>query len=125
MDEKILIVDDTPVIRQFLIDVMTDLGFAVHTAENGRLGLDLVIQNDYALIICDVHMPVMNGLQTVLEIKKIKPEIPIIMTDSFPDKEAEEAAQAGAIRCLTKPFDLMDLKSTVDNIIKRKEIPTR
>ena len=74
MDEKILIVDDTPVIRQFLIDVMTDLGFAVHTAENGRLGLDLVLQNDYALIICDVHMPVMNGLQTVLEIKKIKPE---------------------------------------------------
>jgi two-component system, response regulator, stage 0 sporulation protein F len=70
------------------------------------------------MVLCDVHMPVMNGLQTVRILKQSRPEIPVIMTDSFPDKEMEEALKSGATHCLAKPFDLEDLRATVGKIIK-------
>ena len=67
-------------------------------------------------------MPIMNGLQAVQEIKKLKPEIPIIMTDSLPGEIAEEAAQAGAIGCLAKPFDLNELKSMIGSVLKKDRV---
>ena len=120
MAERILVIDDTQVIRKFLEEVLTDSGFIVDTAVDGKEGYEMVLSNDYAIIFCDVHMPVMNGLQAVSEIKAIRPDVPIIMTDSFPEREAEEAARMGAICCLTKPFDLQELKATVNRILKRK-----
>jgi DNA-binding response OmpR family regulator len=125
MVEKILVIDDTPVIRDFLKDVLVDIGFQVDMAGNGKEGLDLVQSNDYLLIFCDVHMPVMNGLQAIFEIKKVRPEIPIIMTDSFPDREAKEADRLGAICCLAKPFDLQELKATINNVMKRKTVAAK
>ncbi len=124
MTQKVLIIDDTPVIRELLKDVLTDFGFGVKTAENGQEGVDLVRSEDFVMIFCDVHMPIMGGLQTVLNIKKIKPEIPIIMTDSFPDKEAEKAQQAGAVKCLAKPFDLDDLRAVIMHLLGKKEVKT-
>jgi two-component system response regulator (stage 0 sporulation protein F) len=67
-------------------------------------------------------MPVLNGQQTVIQIKKIKPEIPIIMTDSFPDRDAEAAQEAGAICCLNKPFDLDELRQKIEQLLHAKEI---
>jgi two-component system response regulator (stage 0 sporulation protein F) len=122
MAERILIIDDTPVIREFLIEVLEDAGFEVDSAENGKKGYEMASRNDYRLIFCDVHMPIMNGLQAVMEIKKIKPEIPIIMTDSMPGKTAEQAAQAGAIGCLAKPFDLNELKSMIGIVLKKDRV---
>lgn len=120
MAEKILIIDDAPVIREFLHEVLTDAGFEVDVAENGKDGLELIADTEYSMIFCDVHMPVMNGLQTIKNIKMIKPDIPIIMTDSLPEKEAENAAKAGAIRCLAKPFDLKELKETIRSVLSNK-----
>ncbi|MBN2227503.1 MAG: response regulator [candidate division Zixibacteria bacterium] len=124
MTQKVLIIDDTSVIRELLKDVLTDFGFRVMTAENGQEGVELVRIEDFVMVFCDVHMPIMGGLQTVLNIKKIKPEIPIIMTDSFPDKEAEKAQQAGAVKCLAKPFDLDDLRAVIMHLLGKKEVKT-
>ncbi|SYZ72473.1 putative FOG: CheY-like receiver [Candidatus Zixiibacteriota bacterium] len=125
MADRILVIDDTQVIRKFLEEVLTDSGFEVDTAADGKEGFEMVLANDYAMIFCDVHMPVMNGLQAVSEIKAVRPDVPIIMTDSFPEREAEEAAQMGAICCLTKPFDLQELKKTVNRILKKKVLADR
>jgi CheY-like chemotaxis protein len=124
MAERILIIDDTPVIREFLIEVLSDAGFEVDAAEDGKKGYEMVLRNNYRMIFCDVHMPIMNGLQAVLEIKKLRPEIPIIMTDSLPGQIAEQAAQAGAIGCLAKPFDLIELKSMIGSVLKKDRAPS-
>lgn len=118
MKNKILIIDDTPVIREFLFEVLTDSGFEVDIAENGEVGLAKAIKENYNLIFCDVHMPVMNGMQAVKKIKEIKPQIPIVMTDSFPGKLARQAAEAGAICCLSKPFSLNELRDIINKILK-------
>jgi two-component system response regulator (stage 0 sporulation protein F) len=120
MGYKILVIDDAPIIRDFLRDVLCDAGYQVDTAENGAQGLELIEKNEYILIFCDVHMPVMNGIIAVGKIKEMKPEIPIIMTDSLPDQEAENILKAGAVCCLGKPFDLMELKSTMALILNNK-----
>ncbi|PKK82949.1 MAG: hypothetical protein CVT49_11190 [candidate division Zixibacteria bacterium HGW-Zixibacteria-1] len=76
------------------------------------------------MIFCDVHMPVMNGLEAIKKIKAAKPEMPIVMTDSFPDKMAELATEAGAMCCLAKPFALEDVRETINRIIESKKIKT-
>ncbi len=69
-------------------------------------------------------MPVMNGLEAIKKIKAAKPEMPIVMTDSFPDKMAELATEAGAMCCLAKPFALEDVRETINRIIESKKIKT-
>jgi CheY-like chemotaxis protein len=122
---KILVVDDTLVIRQFLEEVLTDIGFDVDLAEDGRVGYELALKGNYVLILSDVHMPVMNGEEMVRKIKKSRPDIPIIMTDSYPDKLAQKAARAGAICCLAKPFDLEELRDKIKMVIKAQETTTK
>ena len=122
MAYKILVIDDTPVIRDFLSEVLSDSGYEVDIASDGRSGYEKAIKDDYVMIFCDVHMPVMNGLETVKRIKRAKPDMPIIMTDSFPDKLANEATQAGAMCCLAKPFALDEVRDTVERIIEGKTI---
>ena len=124
MAYKILVVDDTEVIRGFLKEVLTDIGFEVDLAEDGQAGYELALKENYALILSDVHMPVMNGEEMVRKIKQSKPEIPIIMTDSYPDKLAGKAAKAGAVCCLAKPFDLDELRRMIDKAIKAQEAST-
>jgi two-component system response regulator (stage 0 sporulation protein F) len=118
---KVLIIDDTAVIREFLTEVMTDAGFEVDIASNGQDGYEKALKSDYVMIFCDIHMPVMNGLDTIRKIKQIKPELPVVMTDSFPDKLAKQATDAGALCCLAKPFALDELRKTVSRIMSARE----
>jgi CheY-like chemotaxis protein len=122
MAYKILVIDDTPVIREFLSEILSDSGYEVDIAVDGQSGYEKAVSEDYVLIFCDVHMPVMNGLETIKRIKQAKPEMPVVMTDSFPDKLANEASQAGAICCLAKPFALDEVRETVRKIIEGKAI---
>jgi CheY-like chemotaxis protein len=117
MARKVLVIDDTAVIREFLEEVLSDSGFEVDSAENGQIGYEMALKSDYAIIFSDVHMPMMNGLEMVRKIRKIKPDTPIIITDSYPDKLAEEATRAGATSCLAKPFSLQELRQTIHRII--------
>ncbi|UCD95258.1 MAG: response regulator [Candidatus Zixiibacteriota bacterium] len=122
MAYKILVIDDTPVIRDFLSEVLSDSGYEVDIASDGQSGYDKAINEDYVMIFCDVHMPVMNGLETIKRIKQAKPDMPVVMTDSFPDRLANEATQAGAMCCLAKPFALDEVRDTVERIIRGKAI---
>jgi len=122
MASKVLIIDDTPVIRDFLTEVMSDAGFEVDIAINGQIGYEKAVDEDYVMIFCDVHMPVMNGLEAMKKIRQAKPDMPIVMTDSFPDKMAEQATAAGALCCLAKPFALEEVRETISRIIESKKI---
>jgi DNA-binding NtrC family response regulator len=63
-----------------------------------------------------VHMPLQNGLETVRRIITTKPEAQIIMTDSLPDRLANQARREGALGCLQKPFDLNELRNLIGRI---------
>lgn len=110
---KILIIDDSPVIREMLMEILTEEGYFVETAEDGEIGSGMALDNDYDLIICDVHMPRMNGLETVRSVIQAKPDSKIILTDSFPDKLAKQARAEGALTCLQKPFDVNELRRLI------------
>ena len=114
---RILIIDDAPVIRKMLVEILTDSGYSVDVAEDGETGSVMAIESDYSVIICDVHMPRMNGLETVREIIEAKPNSKILMTDSYPDKLARQARQEGALDCLQKPFDVTELRQKIKSII--------
>jgi CheY-like chemotaxis protein len=113
---RILVIDDSPVIRDMLVEVLSDDGYIVDTAVDGQAGGDLALTNDYLAILCDVHMPLQNGLETVRRIITNKPESQIIMTDSLPDKLAGQARREGALGCLQKPFDLNELRNLIRRI---------
>jgi len=98
------------------VEILTDSGYTVETAVDGEIGAAMALQNDYLVILCDVHMPKQNGLETVREIIGSKPECKIIMTDSFPDKLADSARAEGALCCLQKPFDVVEMRQLIDHI---------
>lgn len=113
---KILVIDDSEVIRRLLEDYLTDLGYQVTLAVDGQEGIDKALADDYPVVICDIHMPRKNGYQVYSEVSEEKPEVVFVMTDSLPDELAEMAQKAGACCCLRKPFDLCEVRQTVDEI---------
>lgn len=114
---RILIIDDSQVIRSLLEDYLTDLGYEVDLAFDGADGIEKALKGDYAVAFCDIHMPRKNGYQVYTEVSSAKPEMAFIMTDSLPDELAEMAEKAGAHCCLTKPFDLEQIKSTLAAVL--------
>jgi len=117
--DKILIIDDSEVIRSLLKEYLIDSGYKVELAVDGQEGIEKVLANNYVAIFCDIHMPRKNGYQVFREAISAKPYSHFIMTDSLPDELAEMALNEVARQCLTKPFDL----SQINDILKK--IPTK
>lgn len=120
MRKSILIVDDTSVIREFLQEFFIDSGFDTDIAKNGKEGLELALKNNYSLILSDVHMPEMSGADMVSKIRMSNSDVPVIMMDSLPNKQARLATESGAQGCLAKPFDLDELRLMVERITNSK-----
>ncbi len=117
---QILVIDDSAVIRSLLQEYLTDLGFVVDLAKDGNEGIAKALAGDYVAVFCDIHMPKKNGYQVYREVSTKKPELLFIMTDSLPGLLAEMARQEGAHRCLTKPFDLTQVKEALQPIVARR-----
>jgi len=114
---KILVIDDSAVIRNLLQEYLTDLGYDVELAEDGQEGIKKALTDDYAVAFCDIHMPKKNGYQVFREVSAKKPDLLFIMTDSLPGVLAEMAQKEGAHRCLTKPFDLKQVKEALRGVL--------
>jgi len=111
---SIMIVDDEPDILIVLGEFLSKEGFRVLTAKDGRQAIDKVKENGIDLILLDMAMPDMNGIETLREIKKIKPDVSVIMITAYRDAEkVVEAFRLGAYDCIFKPFDLKYLRQAV------------
>jgi len=111
---SIMIVDDEPDILIVLGEFLSKEGFRVLTAKDGRQAIDKVKENGIELILLDMAMPDMNGIETLREIKKIKPDVSVIMITAYRDAEkVVEAFRLGAYDCIFKPFDLKYLRQAV------------
>jgi two-component system response regulator HydG len=114
----ILVVDDEEDTCSNLSDILTDLGYRVDTANDGRKALELVRQNRYDIALLDLKMPGMDGLTLYREIKKLRAEtVAIIVTAYASSATAEEALAAGAWHMLPKPVDFPKLLHLVDEAL--------
>lgn len=110
---RILVVDDDPIIRKLLLEFLTNDGHQVDAAVNGLEGLKLARRQPFQLVLMDVHMPIMNGLETLLEMRRLFPRTPVAMMDSYPDQLVREAESGGALTCVHKPFDLDEIRAII------------
>jgi DNA-binding NtrC family response regulator len=122
---KILIIEDEAAIRRVLSKILSEENdtYQVEDAENGIIGLEKIKNNDYDLVLCDIKMPKMDGVEVLEAVKKIKPEIPMVMISGHGDMEtAIQTMRLGAFDYISKPPDLNRLLNTVRNALDKKQL---
>ena len=116
---KILIVEDEDMIREGISDYLADCGYETIQAADGLEALEQFSNHQVALILLDIQMPKLNGLEVLSEIRKSS-QVPVLMLTAFQDEEYKMSAFAAfADGYLEKPFSLSLLKVRVDAIFKR------
>src|ERR1700759_892835 len=118
---NLLIVDDEPGMRQLLVHVFgRGAGHNVRSAENGAKALELLRQEQADLIISDVKMPDMNGIELLRKVREVLPEVSVVLMTAFATVEtAREAFKLGADDFIQKPFDVDELKLIVAKALER------
>jgi len=122
---KILIIEDEAAIRRVLKKIISEEneGYEVEEAADGLQGLEMILNNDYDLVLCDIKMPKMDGVEVLEKVKKVKPEIPIVMISGHGDIDtAVNTMRLGAFDYISKPPDLNRLLNTVRNALDKKEL---
>ena len=126
MGAKILVVDDEPDIRAVLGECLTAAGFETQEAGDGDEAVAAVQADRPAVILLDVIMPRQGGMEALPELKRIAPDVPVIMCTAYLDvPTAVRAMQLGAYDYLTKPFDPELLLLTVKRALERQELLAR
>lgn len=117
MIKKILVVDDEPLIRNFIEESLTSLKKEVFLATNGQEALNLLEKENFELVITDMQMPQKNGLEVLKYAKKINPHMYVIIITAFGNIEnAVEAMKLGAFNYLIKPFTFEIIESLLKKI---------
>jgi YesN/AraC family two-component response regulator len=116
--KRILICDDEFAIRES-IKAYLDEGYELSIATNGQEAINTVTEKEFDLLIIDIKMPIMDGLEAIRQIKNLKPEQKIIVLTGYETTSiAEEAARQGVNAYLTKPIGKEKLRKAVAEIIK-------
>ncbi len=122
---KILIIEDEAAIRRVLVKIISEesTDYEVDEAEDGLVGLEMVKKKDYDLIMSDIKMPKMDGVEVLSKIKVLKPEVPVVMISGHGDLDtAVNTMRLGAFDYISKPPDLNRLLNTVRNALDRKSL---
>lgn len=106
----VLVIDDQPGIRRLLMEVLTEEGYTVTTAANGYEGLEKAKEFSPHLILMDMKMPGMDGLETLRELKQINQGEKVVMMTAYGELDlVNQAREMGAFAYITKPFDVIAL----------------
>ena len=122
---RILIIEDEASIRRVLVKILTEENnqYQVFEAEDGLIGTEMIKKDDFDLVLCDIKMPKMDGVEVLEAVKKIKPEIPMVMISGHGDLDtAVNTMRLGAFDYISKPPDLNRLLNTVRNALDKKEL---
>jgi two-component system response regulator PilR (NtrC family) len=119
--QTILVVDDERSMREFLDILLTKEGYQVSVAASGREACQVVEQNKYDVIITDIKMQDVNGIEVLKKAKTVSPESIVIMISAFATAEtAVEAMREGAYDYIPKPFKVRDFKKIVRDALESK-----
>lgn len=119
--EIVLVVDDQPGIRRLLMEVLTEEGYIVYTGANGHEGLQKAKDLNPSLILMDMKMPGMDGIETLRELKNIHQAEKVIMMTAYGELGLVNIAkELGAHAYVTKPFDIIELCTMISNVISEK-----
>lgn len=121
--QKILIVDDEKGIRNLFTKALADQGYSVTTAKDGRDGLKKARRQAYELILIDLRMPRMSGVNAIMEMKQINPETAFIIITGFPlGKAAEKVLKKGVYDCISKPFNLAKVLKKIKKALGKRRV---
>ncbi len=120
---KVLVIDDEKSMREFLAIMLEKEGYEVDTAEEGPKALDLCKKELYDLVITDIKMPRMDGLEVLHRLKEISKETAVIMITAYASTEtAVHAMKEGAYDYITKPFNVDEIKMVIRNALERRDL---
>ncbi|MBJ2173284.1 sigma-54-dependent Fis family transcriptional regulator [Aureibaculum sp. A20] len=122
---KILVIEDEAAIRRVLKKIISEENatYEVEEAEDGLVGMEMIKNNDYDLVLCDIKMPKMDGVEVLEKTQKIKPEIPMLMISGHGDLDtAVQTMRLGAFDYISKPPDLNRLLNAVRNALDKKSL---
>src|SRR6478609_527383 len=121
--KQVLIVDDEPNLRKILAAQLSRDGYDVLTAEDGEQGLATLREHHIDLVITDLKMPKVDGMQLMREALREEPELPIVMITAHGTVDtAVEALKLGAFDYLTKPFDKDEVRQVVAKALKTRQL---
>lgn len=117
---KILIVDDEERLLRVLRLGLTASGYDVRTAGHGQDALDEILSESFDIIVTDLKMPVMGGLDLILELERLGVKIPLIMMTAFADVDtAVKSFKHGAVDYIRKPFSVEELEDVIKRVLAR------
>ena len=121
--EKILVIDDEKSILDLLSVVFEKEGYSVKTSLSATKAVELMGDEDFDIIISDIKMPKMSGMELLRYVRENRPDIPIVMITAYGTiKQAVEALKAGAMDYIVKPFDVEELKIIVAQGLEKKRL---
>ena len=117
---EILVVDDEPSIRSLLGETLRIAGFNPAMASDGKSALEEIRMRKFDLILLDINMPRISGFETLKEIRRIQPDLPVIVLSARQEKsDVIEGFRVGADDYISKPFDLEELIMRIKSVIRR------
>jgi two-component system response regulator (stage 0 sporulation protein F) len=119
--KTILIVDDQKGVRRLLEELFKMEGWNVYTASDGIEAVSQVKASSPDIVLMDMKMPNMNGLESSQQILALYPDMRIIMMTAYGEMDVvKKALEVGVRRCITKPFDILSLRDLVNELVMEK-----
>jgi two-component system, cell cycle response regulator len=127
MEEKrsVLIVDDDRILCSVFKEGLSDSGYLCHTACDGKSALELLGNSSFDLMLTDIIMPGMDGLELTYKAKQIQPEMAVIVMTGFQQEESyDRAIGIGASDFIKKPFSIGELTIRIDRVMRDRRVLT-
>jgi two-component system response regulator PilR (NtrC family) len=119
--KNVLIVDDDPDVLEMLKQLLEKLEYTPFVASNGEQGIEIIDKHKIDVVVSDLVMPEMNGMELLKRVKSRKGDIPFVMITGYPTIEtAVEAIKKGAYDYLTKPFQVEDVEIKINRALEKR-----
>ena len=117
-DKKSLLIVDDDIAHRTMLRILLDWQYAISEADDGSTAIEKVSKQNFDMILMDIRMPGVSGLEALEQIRSLRPDVPILMmTAYFSDVIADQAKDRGAFGCLGKPFNFEELRQTIQQAV--------